>query len=59
MNDVRSPPDVLRSIDPACAKYHNLKLYARLFADFPIPVREFITSGSDSIVLRLEDGHRQ
>ena len=57
MNDIRSLAEVLRSIRKHRAKHHKLDLYARLFANFPMRMCEFITSGSDSVVLRLADGN--
>jgi hypothetical protein len=54
---IKFVPDILWSIDPEQAERHNLELYAGLFADFPMQVREFIGAGSDSIAMRLEDGN--
>jgi hypothetical protein len=54
---IKFVPDILWSIEPEQAQRHNLELYAVLFADFPLQVREFIGAGSDSIAMRLEDGN--
>jgi hypothetical protein len=56
VKNVRSIPDVLWSLDERSVK-HNLELYQQLFADFPMRMREYVTSGHNSIVLRLENGN--
>lgn len=52
----RTVSEALRTIDPDLAESHNLELYAQLFENCPLRVREFVASGSDSVVLRLENG---
>jgi hypothetical protein len=39
MTEAKSVADMLRAIEPESAKGHNLGLYVRLFADFPMRAR--------------------
>lgn len=36
---------------------HNIDLYRRAFENFPLRARDFMSSGSDSVMLRLVDGN--
>lgn len=50
--------DVLWSLDESKLYGHSdLEIYQKLFADFPLRVRDFIVDDHRSIILQLEDGN--
>mgnify|MGYP007040074879 CR=1 FL=1 len=50
--------DLIRSIKgPEARANHNLPLYRKAFCDFPAEGKSVVAAGSDSVVLKLQDGN--